>query len=173
MGGLSLANMVRGTNGSFPANPITPKTEGKKEMIKPNEAIVVAHYSAESEEDIFDKGLTGRVGSWWCNSDCPADGRYYSVESALKAVCEANCFDYKKSDWENDPCDEGEVGRFDADFLVDVENRQVSPDETEKIEAWKRGEVRLWNCHVAVYLEVSAENRPLELDEIGTFGKEG
>lgn len=141
-------------------------------MIRCNERIVVAHYSAESEEDIFDKGLTGRVGSWWCNSDCPADGRYFSVESALKAVCEANCFDYDREDWECDPCDEGEVGRFDADFLVDEQNSQVVPKcDGAKIEAWKRGEARLWNCHVSVHLEVSAEPRPLELDEIGPFSK--
>ena len=59
-----------------------------------NEKIYIRHYDAITTEDVFDKGEIGKTCCAWTSSDNPVKGRYSTIEDALKAVCEANCYDY-------------------------------------------------------------------------------
>lgn len=122
-----------------------------------NEKIYVKSYGCESTEDDFEKGESTEASSTWTSSDSRfrnAPGGYATVEDALKAVCEAESFDWDRSAWISWGEESGEdFGRFDGGFMVDADNCQASASE---IEAWKKGEKRLWSCLVTVELEVRA-----------------
>jgi len=123
--------------------------------MKSNERIYVKSYDCESTEDDYENGESLRPSSSWTSEDTRfknAEDGYATVEDALKAVCENEFFDFVKENWIAFGKDYGdEFGRFDGDVMVDVENSQASKSE---IEEWKRGEKKLWNCHVHVYLEI-------------------
>ena len=131
-----------------------------------NEKIYVAGFWCDTTEDNWETGEDpGSRGSSWGHKDLGFDTSkgFDSVGQALAAVCDSNCFRYKKDNWIDFGADfDEERGRFDGDVLVDNENSEASPGE---IEEWKKGEKRLWNCHVIVRLEVRSV-RPLGPDEV-------
>lgn len=129
-----------------------------------NEKIFVTGFSCRSVEDVYNDGETGGCTSQWGDSDIGMDIRvaYDTVEDALNAVAKANCFDIRKSDWMNfgvectgEPED---FSRFDADVLVDADNSQATESQ---VASWKKGEIKLYNCHVYVWLEVRSVGRNL------------
>lgn len=69
-----------------------------------NERIYVKHYAAYTTEDVFDQGEVGKTCCAWTSSDNPVDGRFDTIEDALKAVCEANCYDYVPANCLNFGC---------------------------------------------------------------------
>lgn len=124
-------------------------------MIKEGERYFVKDYTAESTEDVWDRGEVGRPCSFWCSKDLPVDGNsegFASVKEALDAILKANCFSLGNSweDWVSAGFDD-EPGRFDTDVMVDDQNSEATESE---IESWKAGKKRLWNCHVVARLEV-------------------
>lgn len=118
-----------------------------------NERIYVKHYAAYTTEDVFDQGEVGKTCCAWTSSNNPVDGRFDTIEDALKAVCKANCFDWIPANWLNWAYDfPDEAGRFDLSVMVDADNaEEATPSE---IEAWKAGRKRLWACQVTVHLGV-------------------
>lgn len=131
--------------------------------MKANERIYVRSYVAYTTEDVFNQGETGRTCVAWTSGDNPVEGRFTAIEDALKAVCEANCFDYVPANCLNFGKDvPEEAGRFDISVMVDADNCEATRAE---IEEWKAGRKRLWSCIVSVYLGVCAE-RELTLEEI-------
>lgn len=128
-----------------------------------NERIYVKHYAAYTTEDVFDQGEVGKTCCAWSSRDNPVDGRFNTIEDALKAVCKANCFDYVPANCLNfgEEVPE-EAGRFDIFVMVDADNCEATRSE---IEEWKAGRKRLWSCQISVYLGVCAE-RDLTLEEV-------
>jgi len=122
-----------------------------------NEKIYVKSYVAYTTEDKYGEGEVGRTNYAWDGEDNAVSGRFDTIEDALKAVCEKNCFGFKRENWQNVGLEiEGEDGRFDFDTLVDENNSEVSQHE---IENWKKGSKRLWNCHLEVFLGVVTERK--------------
>ena len=123
--------------------------------MKSNERIYVKSYDCTSTEDDREHGESLDPSSSWTSRDTRfenAPDGYASVEDALKAVCKNEFFDFVKENWISFGKDYGDkYGRFDGDVMVNDANSQASKSE---IEAWKKGEERLWNCHICVYLEI-------------------
>ena len=131
-----------------------------------NEKIYVKHYDACTTEDIFLHGEVGKTCCAWTSRENPVRGRFDTIEDALKAVCEANCFDYVPANCLNFGKDmPEEAGRFDISVMVDVNNCEATRYE---IEEWKAGRKRLWNCTLSVYLGVCAE-RNLTPEEVASW----
>ena len=129
-----------------------------------NEQIYVKSYAAYTTEDVFDRGEIGLTHCAWTSRGNPVNGRYDTIEDALKAVCDANCFDYLPANCLNFGKDmPEEAGRFDISVMVDADNCEATKSE---IEAWKQGRKRMWVCQVSVNLGVCAERdlTPEELD---------
>ena len=129
-----------------------------------NEQIYVKSYAAYTTEDVFDRGEIGLTHCAWTSRDNPVNRRFDTIEDALKAVCDANCFDYLPANCLNVGKDmPEEAGRFDISVMVDADNCEATKSE---IEAWKQGRERLWVCQVSVNLGVCAERdlTPEELD---------
>lgn len=138
----------------------------RKEMdanMNANEKIYVKFYTAYTTEDVFERGEIGLTSYAWSSIDNPIIGRFDTIEDALKAVCEANCFDYVPANCLN--LGKGipeEVGRFDISVMVNEDNCEATRSE---IEEWKQGRKRLWNCQLSVHLGVCAE-RDLTPEEV-------
>lgn len=131
-----------------------------------SEKIFVEYYSAECTEDDFNKGEVGRATSYWTSKDLPVEGGFSSVSDALKAICSANCFDYQPEGWINWLEEYGDdAGRFDFQVLVCDDNTEASKSE---IEAWKNGEIKLYNCYIVAHLSVRSI-RQLTTVECATF----
>ena len=115
--------------------------------------ICVQSYFCQSCEDKYETGCETRIDSCW-DSSCHGSGgvancAFDSVKEALEAVCRENCFKFVPENWEKFDEDYENATRFDSCFMVDEDNCEASPSE---IEAWKRGEKRLWCCDVSVML---------------------
>lgn len=137
-----------------------------------NEKIYVAGFWCDTTEDHWKTGEDpdGR-GSSWGHKDLgfDTDRPFDTVGQALAAVCESNYFEYDPENWIDFGKDCGEeYGRFDGDVLVDNENSEASPGE---IEEWKKGEKRLWNCHIVVRLEVRSVRPFGPADEVDMQGE--
>lgn len=122
--------------------------------------ICVQGYFCQSCEDKYETGCETKIDSYW-DSDSygrggVAGGVFDSVQKALEAVCRENCFEFVPEHWEEFDEDYEHATRFDACFMVDEDNSEASPTE---IEAWKRGEKRLWCCNVSVMLCVRTDSR--------------
>ena len=131
-----------------------------------NEKIYVKSYIAYTTEDVFDRGEVGLTRCAWTSSDNPVIGRFDTIEDALKAVCEANCFDYVPANCHNVGRDmPEEAGRFDISVMVDADNCEATRSE---IEEWEQGRRRLWSCQISVYLGVCAE-RELTPEEVAAY----
>lgn len=130
-----------------------------------NEQIFVKHYEAYTTEDIFDQGEVGLTRFAWSSEDNPVSGRFDTIEDALKAVCEANYFDYVPANCHNVGSDmPEEAGRFDISVMVDEDNCEATEHD---IEEWKAGRMRLWSCQISVFLGVCAE-RDLTPEEVAS-----
>lgn len=120
-----------------------------------NEKIYVAGFWCESVENHWETGEDlNKHGAAWGHKgiDFDTDKPFDTVGQALAAVCKSNGFKYVPKNWIDIGKDCGEeYGRFDGDVLVNDENSEASSDEIEK---WKKGEKRLWNCHILVRLEI-------------------
>ena len=131
--------------------------------MNPNEKIYIKSYIAYTTEDIFDKGEVGLTRFAWSSMDSPVRGRFDTIEDALKAVCEANCFDYVPANCHNVGRDiPEEAGCFDISVMVDADNCEATEHD---IEEWKAGRKRLWSCQISVYLGVCSE-RDLTPEEV-------
>lgn len=127
-----------------------------------NEKIVVKSFYAYCVEDDYNQGEIGDWTSQWSDRDIAVDGAFDSVVDALKAICKANCFDYKPDSWTNWFKEYGdEMGRFDFSALVDVNNCEASKSQMEQ---WKNGDLKLYACSMSAYLTVQAE-RDLNIAE--------
>lgn len=128
-----------------------------------NEKIYVKCYTAYTTEYVFLEGEVGKTNFAWSSDDNPIRGRFDTIEDAIKAVCDANYFDYVPSNFQNVGKDwPEEAGRFDISFMVDVNNSEATKYD---IEEWKAGRKRLWSCQISVYLGVRAE-RDLTPEEV-------
>ena len=128
-----------------------------------NEKIYVKCYTAYTTEYVFLEGEVGKTNFAWSSEDNPIRGRFDTIEDAIKAVCDANYFDYVPSNFQNVGKDwPEEAGRFDISFMVDVNNSEATKYD---IEEWKAGRKRLWSCQISVYLGVRAE-RDLTPEEV-------
>ena len=128
-----------------------------------NEKIYVKCYTAYTTEDVFLEGEVGKSNFAWSSEDNPIRGRFDTIEDAIKAVCDANCFDYIPANCQNVGKDlPEETGRFDISVMVDVNNCEATKYD---IEEWKAGRKRLYSCQLSVYLGVCAE-RDLTPEEV-------
>ena len=128
-----------------------------------NEKIYVKCYTAYTTEYVFLEDEVGNTNFAWSSDDNPICGRFDTIEDAIKAVCDANYFDYVPSNFQNVGKDwPEEAGRFDISFMVDVNNSEATKYD---IEEWKAGRKRLWSCQISVYLGVRAE-RDLTPEEV-------
>ena len=128
-----------------------------------NEKIYVKCYTAYTTEYVFLEGEVGKTNFAWSSDDNPIRGRFDTIEDAIKAVCDANYFDYVPSNFQNVGKDwPEEAGRFDISFMVDVNNSEATKYD---IEEWKAGRKRLWSCQISVYLGVCSE-RDLTPEEV-------
>lgn len=124
---------------------------------------IVHHYTAESTEDIYDKGCSLNSSSWWNEKNCPVKEDFFpTIEDAIKGVCEANCFDFDLKNWDYDEYN----GEFYTDILVDVNNSEASPYE---IDEWKAGRKRLWSCRLAVTVMKQTEPVPISEEDISVI----
>lgn len=137
------------------------KTKMNK-MLK-NEKIYIKSYIVYTTEDVFDRGEVGPTQLAWSSRDNRIEDCFNTIEDALKAVCDANCFDYIPSNCHNVGRDiPEEAGRFDISVMVDVNNCEATEHD---IEEWKAGRKRLWACQIYVYLGVCTQ-RDLTPEEI-------
>lgn len=128
-----------------------------------NEKIYVKSYIAYTTEDVFLEGEVGKTNFAWSSEENPVRGRFDTIEDAIKAVCDANYFDYVPDNCLNFGKDmPEEAGRFDISVMVDVNNSEATKYE---IEEWKAGRRRLWSCIISVYLGVCSE-RDLTFEEV-------
>ena len=128
-----------------------------------NEKIYVKCYTAYTTEYVFLEGEVGKTKFAWSSDDNPIRGRFDTIEDAIKAVCDANCFDYIPANCQNVGKDlPEEAGRFDISVMVDVNNCEATKYD---IEEWKAGRKRLYSCQLSVYLGVCAE-RDLTPEEV-------
>lgn len=142
-------------------------------MLKTNEYFYVQSYYCETVEDDFEKGEVGENCAYWNGDSFPSrDMKFKTVKEALSQILKEQYFDEKKVEWSDffsmSEKDECERGRFDCDVTVDAENIEAS---SSQIEAWKRGEIKLYNCHIVARIGVRSERdisdeeyRELKLD---------
>ena len=131
-----------------------------------NEKIYVKSYAAYTTEDVFDRGEVGLTRCAWSSRDNRIEGVFNTIEDALEAVCEANCFEYVPANCQNVGRDiPEEAGRFDISVMVDADNCEATEYD---IEEWKAGRKRLWSCQISVYLGVCAE-RDLTSEEVAAY----
>lgn len=127
-------------------------------MLKHNEYFYVKSYMCESIEDDYEKGEIGGVCSCWTGKEFPSrDMKFKSVEEALKQVLVEQYFDGDASSWYDffkDSGDEDDRGRFDCDVTVDDGNSAATDSQ---IEAWKKGKLKLYNCHIVVQIGIRSE----------------
>ena len=133
-----------------------------------HEKIYIKSYIADTTEDVFDRGEVGLTCCAWSSRDNRIEGVFNTIEDAVKAVCEANCFDY---DYVQANCHNvgrdipEEAGRFDISVMVDADNCEATEHD---IEEWKAGRKRLWSCQISVYLGVCT-HRNLTPEEVAAY----
>lgn len=118
-------------------------------------------FNAEtSEETYLDGEMLRSSGTSWNDRDTsfknPSAG-FVSATDALKAVCEANSYDWNPESW----ISVGKSGIYTGYFLVNKDNSEASKEE---ISEWKEGNARLWACYLHVVLQVRT-CRPLTEEE--------
>jgi len=87
-----------------------------------------------------------------------------TIEGVLEQV---NYLDCRRNpvkvneEFENDPCQDKEYGRFDADLMVDIYGENtICKVSDEKWAKFERGEVKLYALHITVYI-----HKQTDLDE--------
>ena len=136
-------------------------------MLKDNEYYYVKSYSCESTEDDFGKGEVGGVCAYWDGKDCPShDMKFKTVKDALNQILREQFYDEIEREWTdffNETGEEVERGRFDCDVTVNENNSEAYDGE---IAAWKKGELKLYNCHIIAYIGVRGD-RELSDEDYG------
>lgn len=129
--------------------------------MNPNEKIFVKAFECTSIKDDYIHGEDLEVSSSWTGRDLSFDfgEAFDSIEDALKAVCDANFFDFRRECWS---CEDGHMC---GSMLVNDENYQASADE---INRWKKGKTTLYSCNIKVELEVAVK-RPLTASELKSW----
>ena len=104
-----------------------------------------------------------RSGIW-------ADGNFAAHDTIEAALAEIPYFEESAKVWENDPCNDGEYARFDADKTIDWDFGLNAPEmnvSNEKLEAWKAGEIMLYAMHARAYVGSISD---LTADDVKDFG---
>lgn len=140
-------------------------------MLKDNEYFHVSCYLCESVEDDYENGESFETCASWTGKDFPsAKMKFKSIKDALAQILSENCYDYgdpvEWMDFFKETGDEDERGRFDCDVLVDVDNTKASE---RQIVSWKKGETKLYNCHISARICVRSE-RAISDDELENSG---
>ena len=122
----------------------------------------IESWSAESTEDNWEHGESLHVDSSWDGKDIPVNGNFDTVEQAIEAVCKANYFTFDPEDWVAFK----DESILHGDVLVDENNEEArDPD----IAAWKKGEKRLWNCHLTVKVMKRTAPQPCSDEDLAGF----
>lgn len=110
--------------------------------------IVKAH--AESEEDSWEHGITGKYGaSWDVQLRCDGVDLFETIGKALECVCKSLCFEYVPKNWEWDDYN----NQFYSDFVVNDDNEELTEKyDKGMLDRWRKGEFNLWDCRVTVDL---------------------
>lgn len=112
-------------------------------------------------EDDWNEG-EGKLISRWDEADCMESAD--TIEGVLEQVNYLNRDAFGKKPinevFENDPCQDKEYGRFDADLMVDVDGENIIKPTEEKYKQFERGEVKLYALHITVYI-----HKQTDLDE--------
>jgi len=126
-------------------------------MLKDGEYFYVKSYICESVEDDYVEGESLTASSTWTGKDFPSRGmKFNSVKDALEQILREQFFD-EKNEWFDvfgESGEESEKGRFDCDVLVNDNNSEAYDGE---IEEWKKGKLKLYNCHITAYIGVRSE----------------
>lgn len=126
-------------------------------MLKDNEYFYIKSYTCETIEDDYEKGEVGEFCSCWDGKNFPSrDMKFKTVDEALKQVLREQYYNeirewlnfFDESEYEHDR------GRFDCDVIVDENNSEAYDGE---IAAWKKGELKLYNCHIIVRIGIRSE----------------
>lgn len=117
------------------------------------EEVFVDHFLAMEFEDDFEYGEDPDVFSMWDEGDLKIDAGSGSVKGALAEFCSAAGYAFDPSDWTSwyEEFGLGDEGRFDGSFLVRSDSTQADQND---IDRWKRREMKLYACHVTVWLKV-------------------
>lgn len=108
-------------------------------------AIIVKNYVVDTYEDDFKLGEIGRTCACWTNSEVPVRGTFRTAREALGAIAEANYWTFDKLKW-NDCREYGDpIGTYETSVEVDADNAEA---DAADIEAWKRGDGKLWVANV-------------------------
>jgi hypothetical protein len=129
--------------------------------MKDDEGIFVMRFNAETvEETYLDGEMLHSSGTSWNDRDTsfknPGEG-FASATDALKAVCEANGYDWNPESW----ISVDDSGIYTGYFMVRYDNSEASKED---ISEWREGNARLWACYIHVVLQVRT-NRPLTEEE--------
>lgn len=142
--------------------------EGKKKQVKEDAEqfegtkFFIESWSAESTEDNWENGESLHVDSSWDGKDIPVNGNFDTVEKAIEAVCKANYFTFDPENWVAFK----DESILHGDVLVDENNEEArDPD----IAAWKKGEKRLWNCHLTVKVMKRTAPQPCSDEDLAGF----
>ena len=76
-----------------------------------------------------------------------------SVKEVLQQVPYLRCDAYNNEiEFENDPCQDNEGCRFDADLCVNYINENIVKPTKKDLEEFKAGKKKLYALHVCVYI---------------------
>lgn len=107
-------------------------------------------------EDDWNEGESFEPVSVW-NEDVnlKRGARAESVKQILANVpylwCNAGTSDPAKL-FINDPCDEGDFSRFDADLQVVINGNDIDKPSPRQLEAWKKGAGKMHSLHITLYV---------------------
>ena len=107
--------------------------------------------------------------------DWDFNGTYRRIDDLISVVNEEMpYFSDVPSDWLGLPESWGDVATIQCDALVSVDEYSEYIEEASKdeIEAWKRGEIKLYNAHISVPVEIG-EIRNITYDDFEEMGIEG
>ena len=110
-------------------------------------------------EDSYEQGELGYVQTW----DFPIGTEFDSAEELIKNI--ASSASIFSDDIRNYLVSED--GMLYSDATVNVDNEE--PDEAE-MEAWRRGELTLYNAHLGIALKVGSGVHEMTYDEAEAFG---
>ena len=110
-------------------------------------------------EDSYEQGELGYVQTW----DFPIGTEFDSAEELIKNI--ASSASIFSDDIRNYLVSED--GMLYSDAMVNVDNEE--PDEAE-MEAWRRGELTLYNAHLGIALKVGSGVHEMTYDEAEAFG---
>lgn len=124
---------------------------------------------AESDEDSWEHGITGKHGACW---DVQLRGNggdlFETIGKALEHVCKSLCFEYVPENWDWD----GHNGQFYSDFVVNDDNEELTEKyDKGMLDRWRKGEFNLWDCRVTVEVVKCVETGVSD-EDVEAFRKE-